>query len=163
MNKPNFCLQCGKPLVIVTVENREYLGCSSADCDYVYWNNPVPVVAGIVENDGLIILARNKLWPAKMFGLITGYLEQGESPDTAIRREIKEELNLESVETNLIGVYPFREKNQVLIAYHVLATGEISMGEELAEIKAVPPHKLKPWSFGTGYAVSDWLKSTKKY
>jgi NADH pyrophosphatase NudC (nudix superfamily) len=125
----------------------------------VYWNNPVPVVAGIVEHDGLIILARNKLWPEKMFGLITGYLEQGESPEASIRREIKEELNLDSLKTSLVGVYPFLEKNEVLIAYHALTSGEITMGEELAEIKAIPPHKLKPWRFGTGYAVSDWLKS----
>ncbi len=36
---------------------------------------PIPVVAAIVELDGMVILARNRLWPEKMFGLVTGFLE----------------------------------------------------------------------------------------
>lgn len=159
MQEPKFCPQCGKPLAAVTIENREYQACSAEECDYVFWNNPVPVVAGIVEHNGLVILARNKLWPANMFGLITGFLEKGEAPEAAIRREIKEELNLDTQQTRLIGVYPFVEKNQVLIAYHAVTAGEIALGEELAEVKAISPGQLKPWRFGTGYAVADWLKS----
>jgi hypothetical protein len=38
-------------------------------------------------------------------------------------------------------------------------TIKIALGEELAEVKEVSPRQLKPWRFGTGYAVSDWLKS----
>ncbi len=48
----------------------------------------------------------------------------------------------------MIGVYPFPEQNQVIIAYHVMAEGEIRMGEELAEVKSVAPEKGRPWPFG---------------
>ena len=93
-----------------------------------------------------------------MYGLITGFLEKKEYPEEAVIREVKEELGLEGKVVDLIGLYPFFERNQLIIAYHVLTRGEITMGEELAEVKAVPPEKLKPWAFGTGFAVRDWLK-----
>jgi hypothetical protein len=58
----------------------------------------------------------------------------------------------------MIGVYPFLQQNQIIIAYHITAAGEIKMGEELEEVIPVPPEKLRPWEFGTGLAVKDWLK-----
>ena len=48
--------------------------------------------------------------------------------------------------------------NQLILAYHVRAHGEIELGEELAGVKAVPPDKLRPWPLGTGRAVRDWLE-----
>ena len=73
-------------------------------------------------------------------------------------REVAEELGLTGLSTDLIGVYGFNPMNQIIIAYHVKAKGNILLGEELAEIKKVEKHKLKGWSFGTGLAVTDWVK-----
>jgi len=94
--------------------------------------------------------------------LITGFLEKGESPENAVIREVREELDLDARVVGLIGIYPFPEQNQVIIAYHVSAEGEISMGEELAEVKFVAPEKVRPWPFGSGYAVRDWLEKNRK-
>jgi hypothetical protein len=47
--------------------------------------------------------------------------------------------------------------NQLIIAYHVCAGGVIHLGEELRSYKLVPRRALKPWPFGTGLAVRDWL------
>ena len=131
--------------------------CAAADCDFVLWENPVPVVAALVEYAGQIVLARNATWPEKQFGLITGYLERDETPDTAVAREVAEELGLSAQSVSLIGLYNFAPKNQLIIAYHVLASGQIILNEELAEFKLIEPNKLKAWEFGTGPAVRDWL------
>jgi NADH pyrophosphatase NudC (nudix superfamily) len=129
------------------------------DCGYVHWDNPVPVVAAIVEHEGAVILARNKAWPdPKMFGLITGFLEKGEAPETAVRREVKEELSLDALAVHFVGLYPFERRNELIIAYHVPAAGVLRLGEELAEYRRIAPAKLRPWDFGTGLAVRDWLK-----
>jgi NAD+ diphosphatase len=48
-------------------------------------------------------------------------------------------------------------RNQVILAYHVVATGTIALGAELEAFKAVPPEKLRPWPMGTGHAIRDWL------
>jgi hypothetical protein len=51
--------------------------------------------------------------------------------------------------------------NQLILAYHVRVQGAIALGEELVEFKIVAPERLRPWEFGTGYAVRDWLKKRK--
>ena len=153
-----FCLYCGKELITKQIEGRDYRACSGEGCDFVFWDNPLPVVAAIVEHEGKILLARNKMWPPKMYGLITGFLEKSESPESAVIREVKEELGLEGEPVSLVGLYPFHERNQLLIAYHVAAAGEIVMNEELADVISVAPEHLRPWPFGTGHAVKDWLK-----
>jgi NADH pyrophosphatase NudC (nudix superfamily) len=117
----------------------------------------VPVVAAIVEVDGAVILARNKRWPEKMYGLVTGFLESGETPDEAVLREVREELGLDATVAHFVGNYAFFEMNQLIVAYHVPARGDIVLGAELADIKRVPVERLKPWTIGTGPAVRDWL------
>jgi NADH pyrophosphatase NudC (nudix superfamily) len=154
-----YCPQCAGPLADREIEGKPRPACGS--CSYVHWNNPVPVVAALVERGGEVVLARNKAWPEGMFGLITGFLEKGESPEAAVLREVREELGIEGTVAGLIGVYAFFEMNQLIIAYHVTAGGDIVLGEEIAEIMSVPPERIKPWPFGTGYAVSDWLKRRK--
>jgi NADH pyrophosphatase NudC (nudix superfamily) len=114
-------------------------------------------VAALVELEGSIVLARNHAWAEGVFGLVTGFLEAGESPEAAVAREVAEELGLMTSGVSLIGVYPFERKNEIIIAYHVETSGEIVLNEELAEFRLIAPEKLRPWDFGTGLAVRDWL------
>jgi NADH pyrophosphatase NudC (nudix superfamily) len=152
-----FCPRCAALLVEHDIAGRVRLACPDAACGYVFWDNPLPVLAGLVERDGLIVLARNHAWPEKMFGLITGFMERGETPEEGIAREVKEELGLDTTAACFIGVYPFQRKNELILAYHVVAHGEIVLNEELAEFRLIPPEKLRPWDAGTGQAVRDWL------
>ncbi len=157
MKDIRYCPRCRTEL-----EERESGGwprkvCPAPDCGYVFWNNPVPVVAAIVERNGRVVLGRNREWPEKMFGLITGFLEKDETPEQGVLREVKEELDLSGEVVSLVGLYPAERLNQLIIAYHVRAEGEIRLNEELVEFREIPPEKLMPWPFGTGHAVSDWL------
>jgi len=154
-----FCPFCGSVLRIDDIGGILRLHCSSAACPYVFWDNPVPVVAAIVELEGNVILIQNKGWPTHIFGLVSGFLEKGETAEDAMLREIREELNLKGEQTQFIGLYSFFAMNQLIIAYHVEASGHIEMGEELADFRIIPPHLLRPWDFGTGPAIRDWLAS----
>lgn len=133
--------------------------CPDAACGFIYYDNPTPVVAALVEWRGDVVLIRNKGWPENWFGLVSGFLERDETPADGVLRELKEELGLNGRIESLIGVYSFAMRNQVIIAYHVRAEGEIVLGEELCDYKIVAPDKLKPWPLGTGLAVKDWLKA----
>ena len=156
-----FCPNCGAMLGERVLGGRSRRACPSPTCGFVHWNNPVPVAAAIVEMDGEVVLVRNKGWPEKMFGLVTGFIEEGEAPHIAALREVREELGLSGEQANLVGAYAFEQANQLIVAYHVPTTGSITLGEELIEAKRVSISKLRPWPFGTGAAVHDWLSSVK--
>ncbi len=162
MSDFRYCPHCAKPLVerIDRGEDGSRLrrGCPDDACGFVHWNNPVPVVAAIVEYEGRILLARNAAWPEGMFALITGFLENDETPEAGIAREVREETALEADTVELVGVYEFIRKNELIIAYHVRAHGTIRLSPELLEYRLVEPAKLRPWRAGTGQAVAEWMR-----
>ncbi len=156
-----FCPCCAAPLALITGQEdggpKQRLRCTV--CDFTHWNNPTPVLAAIVELDGRVLLARNAAWQNRMFGLITGFMEAGETPEEGIRREIAEETGLHTTALNLVGVHDFQRMNQVLITYHAQAHGVVRLSPELAEYKLFEPAQVRCWRAGTGFALADWLRS----
>ena len=162
--KPLHCMQCGTPLELR--EELEDGGPKARQrcpaCHWTFWNNPTPVLAAIIEcadRDGQVLLARNAAWPGRRFALITGFMEAGETPEEGITREIGEETALEVLSLKLVGVYDFQRMNQVIIAYHAQARGDIVLSPELAEYKLVPPSDVKCWPAGTGQALATFVRS----
>jgi NAD+ diphosphatase len=152
-----FCPRCAAPLALAPHGGRERLGCLA--CDWVHWDNPTPVVAAVIEYEGKVLLARNVAWPPKMFALVTGFLEKDEAPADAVLREVKEETGLDATHADLLGAYEFRRMNQLILGYHVVAHGRITLGEELVEVRLVEPERVRPWPTATGFALADWLRS----
>ena len=129
------------------------------DGHWTHWDNPVPVLAALVELEGRILLARNAAWGPKNFALITGFMERGETPEQGVAREVHEETGLSADVVSLIGVYEFIRKNELIIAYHVKASGAIRLSSELVEYRLVSPERLRPWRAGTGFAMADWMRA----
>ena len=158
MLKFNFCPVCAGELSLQPSDEQERLACSIDPAHYIHYDNPKPVVAAIVEYNGEVLLARNALWPPTWFALITGFLEKNESPEEAVIREVKEEIGLSAEVQSLVGLYPFFMRNELIIAYHIKASGEIQLSEEIVEVKLIPKDKVIPWPYATGDALRDWLK-----
>jgi NAD+ diphosphatase len=159
-----YCPQCATPLQPLAAEEdggtKTRLRCPA--CAWTHWNNPTPVLAAVVEcadREGRILLARNAAWTQRMFALITGFMEAGETPEDGIRREVGEETSLQVDAVALIGVYDFQRMNQVIVAYHVVARGEVRLSPELAEYRLFEPEAVRCWPAGTGYALADFLRS----
>ena len=160
---PKFCLQCGTALMLLTQQGdggpKVRQRCPA--CDWTHWNNPTPVLAAIVEctdQDGRVLLARNAAWSGRMFALITGFMEAGETPEEGIAREVMEETSLLVTQLTLVGVYDFQRMNQIIVTYHAQAHGEVNLSPELAEYKLFAPQDLRCWRAGTGHALADWLR-----
>jgi NADH pyrophosphatase NudC (nudix superfamily) len=152
-----FCPRCATPLAPRLTGGRERLACPGPECGFVLYDNPLPVVAALVEHEGDVLLVRSVGWPETWYGLVTGFLERDEEPEAGVLRELREELGLEGRVVAPIGVYTFPERNELILAYHIEARGEVRLGSELADFKRIRPEKLRPWPFGTGHAVRDWL------
>lgn len=158
--KFEYCPKCASTLEARhDDEGRERLFCPTADCGFVHYDNPTPVVAAIVQYGDDVVLAQNHGWPDSWFGLVTGFLERGESPEEGVLREVAEELCVSGTLESFVGLYTFEMMNQLIVAYHVVITDEPSAGPELAAIKKVPIVKVRPWPTGTGEALRDWLAS----
>lgn len=158
---PRYCPQCAATLAAITLDEdggpRERLRCAA--CGWTHWNNPTPVLAAIIEYRGGVLLARNAAWPGRMFALITGFMEAGETPQEGIAREIREETALEVSQLNLVGVYDFQRMNQLIVAYHAVAHGEVRLSPELVEWQLFPLDQVRCWRAGTGQALADWLRA----
>ena len=159
-----YCPSCATELQLLALEEdggpKTRLRCPA--CAFTHWNNPTPVLAAVIEltdRDGQLLLARNAAWPGKTFALITGFMEAGETPEEGVRREVKEETALDVSALALIGVYDFQRMNQLIIAYHARASGEIVLSPELLEYRLFAPAKVRCWRAGTGHALADWLRS----
>ena len=155
-----FCPTCATPLELVAqMEDggeKQRLRCRG--CNWTHWNNPTPVLAAVIQYQDKILLARNAAWTHKMYALITGFMEAGETPQEGITREIAEETNLRALSLDLIGVYDFQRMNQVIIAYHALCEGEVKLSPELVDYKLLAFDQVRCWRAGTGYALAEWLR-----
>lgn len=161
----NYCPECGNILEARRIDGVERKACASPKCRFVHWDNPVPVVAALVQYQDKIVLARNLQWPDGMFSLVTGYLERNETPEEATVREVKEELGLDGRVQEFIGCYSLVEKNQIILAHWVITTGELKTGNEIAEVRILSREELKLWQFGRFTLTSDivryWLEKQR--
>ena len=159
----SFCPKCATPLARRAFDEdggtAMRSACPDLGCGFIHYENPTPAVGVLIEHQGDIVLARGAGWPEGFFALVTGYLEKNEDPLQGVAREVKEETNLDVVETKIIGNYVFQRKNEVMLCYFAKCEGEIRLSPELAEIKRYQPHELRPWPRATGFAVADWMRS----
>jgi NADH pyrophosphatase NudC (nudix superfamily) len=156
-----YCPECGSLLAMRRIDGVERMACISPPCRFVHWDNPVPVVAALVEYHGRIVLARNAKWTESVFGMVTGYLERGETPEAAVVREVKEEIGLDAVVREFFGCHTLIERNQLILPYWVVATGDLNTGAEIAEVRLLNRAELASWDFGrfklTAALAKRWL------
>ncbi len=96
--------------------------------------------------------------------LPAGYLDPGESPEEAARRETREESGLEVELVRLVGVYTSRPGNAVACIYlarQVDPSAAVRLDAESSEYAWVESARLLDWlprlAFGSmAAALSDW-------
>ncbi len=91
-----YCPRCGTKAL--APDSIKSFRCPA--CDFVFFLNPAAAVAGLVVNpDGdLLVVVRNRA-PAKgTWDLPGGFLDPGETYEQGLRRELREELNLDIVD-----------------------------------------------------------------
>jgi ADP-ribose pyrophosphatase YjhB (NUDIX family) len=100
-----FCPRCGAERVS-TPESAAPFRCQV--CDYLYFFNPaVAVAALILRDDGRALFIRRAKDPAKgRLALVGGFVDIGESAEDALRREVREEVQLELDELRFLSSRP---------------------------------------------------------
>jgi len=143
----NFCPECGAEIKKKIIDGIDRFYCDQPKCNYISWDNPVPVVAAIVEYENKILLAQNASWRNGRYSFITGYLERCEHPEMAAIREVKEELGLDAEVKNFVGHFNFVDKNQIIIVYSVTAEGTINLNSELCDFRLFDEQEILEYLF----------------
>src|SRR5215210_1392299 len=93
------------------------------------------VTAGavVLDEEGRVLLLEHVFRAGNGWGIPGGFIERGEQPDAAIRRELREEIGLELEGAELAFVRTLRKPSQVEIIFRCRARGQI--GSRSLEIK----------------------------
>ena len=104
MEKFKFCPECGK--TALSFDKFRSVICNA--CGFHFFFNVSAAVVAMIENDNkeLLLTRRNKEPYKHMLDLPGGFMEFDESGEAALRREIKEEINLDVIEMHYRGSLP---------------------------------------------------------
>jgi NAD+ diphosphatase len=81
-----------------------------------------PAVICLVHDGGdRAVLARQRVWPERMFSLLAGFVEAGESFEVCVAREIREEIGLSVREVRYLGSQPWPFPRSLMVGFHALA------------------------------------------
>ena len=68
-----------------------------------------------------VVLARQTVWPERMFSLLAGFVEAGESFETCVVREIGEEIGLAVRDVRYLGSQPWPFPRSLMVGFHAVA------------------------------------------
>jgi ADP-ribose pyrophosphatase YjhB (NUDIX family) len=136
-----FCPRCG---AVATVRFPRSLHCES--CGSAAFFNPKPVACALARDaDGRVWLARRGHDPGRgRWSMPGGFVDLGETVETAVAREIEEELCVEADVSTLVGVYSSAQTGVVVIVYEATLGGSPRTTSEATEVRAFAPDEI-PW------------------
>jgi 8-oxo-dGTP diphosphatase len=78
----------------------------------------------VVDEEGRVLLLKHVFRPGSGWGLPGGFLESGEQPEAALRRELEEEVGLELDKIELFTVRTFKKPKQLEVVFRCKAAGK---------------------------------------
>ena len=134
------------------------------------YKNPIPTVDAIIQNFSSILLVKRVKDPYKnLFALPGGFVNEGETIEEAIVREVYEETSLEVHPIEILGVYSDPTKDprghMLTIVFIVLVVrGNPTTGDDINEISWMPINKINDidLAFDHKLIINDYLKWKKE-
>jgi 8-oxo-dGTP diphosphatase len=140
----------------------DYLACPACGEKVRAYRNPLPTVDIIIELPEGIVLIERKNEP---FGwaIPGGFVDYGETLESAAQRESLEETSLEVTDLRLLGCYsdPSRDarSHNISTVYVAKATGTPKAGDDAAGLSVFPLDALPhPLCFDHDKILSDYRK-----
>ena len=128
--KTRFCAACGQELQAHPDENA--LECPA--CGQLYFPRIEPCIITLVSRGDELLLLRNIKDTQGVYACLAGFVEIGETLEQAVRREVREETNLEIKNIRYAGSQAWPFPDQLMAGFYAeYAGGEIRIQE--SEVK----------------------------
>ncbi len=82
------------------------------------------VICLVHDGADRVVLARQTVWPDRMFSLLAGFVEAGESFETCVTREIAEEVGLTVRDVRYLGSQPWPFPRSLMVGFHAVGDPE---------------------------------------
>jgi NAD+ diphosphatase len=118
-----FCGSCGSPAE--SMEAGHMRKCVNPDCNAQMFPRIDPAVIMLVHDGGdKVVLGRQAVWPRGQQSVLAGFVEQGESLEDAVAREVFEEVGLTVADIHYHSSQPWPFPSSIMLGYTALATSE---------------------------------------
>ncbi|WP_116085365.1 NAD(+) diphosphatase [Tropicimonas sp. IMCC34011] len=115
-----FCAACGSPSRMVEAGWRR--DCPS--CGAQHFPRTDPVVIMLITRGNSVLLGRSPHWPERMFSLLAGFVEPGETIEAAVRREVLEETQVRVGPVSYLASQPWPFPSSLMIGCRGEATSD---------------------------------------
>ncbi|MGB2951058.1 MAG: NAD(+) diphosphatase [Rhodococcus sp. (in: high G+C Gram-positive bacteria)] len=85
------------------------------------------VICLVHDGADRVLLARAPSWPERRFSVLAGFVEAGESLESCVRREIKEEVGVTVSDITYLGSQPWPFPRSVMIGFAAVADPEVPL------------------------------------
>lgn len=158
----NYCIRCGAP-----IELGEHYGqirpfCPA--CGWIYFADPKVAAAVLIEEDGQVLLVRRVNEPFQGFWTLpAGFINAGEDPAEAARRECEEESGVQVRITALLDVIAGKEHPRgadfIIVYCGEMIGGVLHPGDDADRASFFSFDRLPPLAFrATKLAIQRWLE-----
>ncbi len=153
-----YCPRCGTSLIIQLHLGK--LRPSCPNCDWVYFPDPKVAVAVLIKKVDTVLLVQRMYDPQKgHWTLPSGFVDAGEDPAEAAKRECLEETGLLIQDIRLLDVIFGQEHPHgasILILYRGdIQSGELKAGDDANKAAFFNIHNLPPFAFTSTKRILD--------
>jgi NAD+ diphosphatase len=82
------------------------------------------VICLVHDGHDRAVLARQGVWPERLFSILAGFVEAGESFEACVVREIAEEVGLDVTDVQYLGSQPWPFPRSLMVGFHALGDPE---------------------------------------
>lgn len=151
-----FCAACGEQSEMV--ESGWQRSCPA--CNSQHFPRTDPVVIMLITRGDKVLIGRSPGWPEGMYSLLAGFVEPGETPEAAVRREVLEEAGITVGRVDYLGSQPWAFPNSLMMGLR---------GEALDEEITIDPNEIEDavWISRDEMMLAlagghEWLKPARK-
>jgi NAD+ diphosphatase len=123
-----FCSRCGNALTAAAAGH--VLTCTGCGHQHFPRTDPA-VIMLVVDHEDRALLGRQPRWPEGRFSTLAGFVDPGESLESAVRREVDEEVGIEIGDVTYLGNQPWPFPASLMVGFFATAlTTEIRVDDD---------------------------------